>query len=1016
MRRLLPLLAVIAGLAALPALLVPAAAGQLAGMLGLSGTAEPGAPTALTPYPVLGGIGLSWAPPAGDPPASYEVERRRPSGNWAGESGRLDAGTTRWVDHNVQPDATAEYRVVAIHGDGATMPSDPVTAHRIATDPAVGDIDVLRIDADRGGAVTWLTDEIAKPVTAARLADGARTLTAGTLRFTLPGILPGPGTHTVDPTSGRTLKVQQKDAACSLTGTLTIDEIAYTPDLGLATLAARFAGSCEGANSVAGEIRFQSTKPYAAISIAPSVDFGRIVGTLGYTTKTIAVENTGMTPVNVSPQPLGGDPAWSADGDCGIVQPGATCSISMTLNPQYARDYLTILSVVTDTPVRFVHHIRYTARVVTSPSRPVATKRMTLNSVDLSWAAPFDGNSPITGYVVRRISSAGDATFNVPASPLRWSEPRLPGASYRVSAVNDVSEGPESDWATDRSGGPGQLTVFSRTGDEPAALKALAYPGGTQLIKEPGEVSGMRTEVTSSPDGLDLAYTVANGDDQELWISGPDASKTHLWTAHDIHDPVWSPDRTRIAFTTSDGATPCVDVLRLADRSVTRVGCNLSFPAWHPDAQSLLVRDGRTAGASLSRVRAAANGTRLSVLAGSNGATNTTVSATGSFVAFVLHGTQDRIGILPIGGGTPSLSDPQSPVAKLSWSSDGATLAVLNRGTLGDRIGYMTVNGGVFDQYTQFDLGYQAQPDEHIADIAWQRRGPVILPTPELFGPTGSISFDMSALGPNGATCHRDGGYIPDCTSPFSVSGLASGTHKLSVMGIPGSKYSAWASRSFTVDATGPVTRVLSPTFSATTAGATTVRYAGTDVSGVASYDVRYRKAPFNGAFGAISQPWTGTTATSVNMSLTPGYEYCVSVRAKDRFGTVGAWSGERCFSRATDDRSLTAATAGWTRASWSAFYLGTATHTGTYGASLSRTVQGKRFYLLATRCPTCGTVSVYLGGRYLTAVNLTAATTQRQTLIALPAQSSLYSGTVKITSRSAGKLVQIDGLAVRRT
>jgi hypothetical protein len=58
----------------------------------------------------------------------------------------------------------------------------------------------------------------------------------------------------------------------------------------------------------------------------------------------------------------------------------------------------------------------------------------------------------------------------------------------------------------------------------------------------------------------------------------------------------------------------------------------------------------------------------------------------------------------------------------------------------------------------------------------------------------------------------------------------------------------------------------------------------------------------------------------------------------------------------------------------------------------------------------------VYLGGRYLTAVNLTAATTQRQALIALPAQSSLFSGTVKITSRSAGKLVQIDGLAVRRT
>jgi hypothetical protein len=73
--------------------------------------------------------------------------------------------------------------------------------------------------------------------------------------------------------------------------------------------------------------------------------------------------------------------------------------------------------------------------------------------------------------------------------------------------------------------------------------------------------------------------------------------------------------------------------------------------------------------------------------------------------------------------------------------------------------------------------------------------------------------------------------------------------------------------------------------------------------------------------------------------------------------------------------------TTGWTRASWSAFYLGTATHTTTYGASLARTVSGQRFYLVATRCPTCGTASVYLGGRYISAVNLHASTTQRQTV-----------------------------------
>ena len=117
------------------------------------------------------------------------------------------------------------------------------------------------------------------------------------------------------------------------------------------------------------------------------------------------------------------------------------------------------------------------------------------------------------------------------------------------------------------------------------------------------------------------------------------------------------------------------------------------------------------------------------------------------------------------------------------------------------------------------------------------------------------------------------------------------------------------------------------------------------------------------------------------------------------------------------DDRALGAPTAGWTRVSWSAFYLSTATQTSSYGASLTRTVQGKRFYLIATRCSTCGLVAAYLGGKYIGAVNLASATTQRQAVIALPVQSSVFSGTLTLTVRSAtGKGVQIDGLAVRRS
>ena len=70
----------------------------------------------------------------------------------------------------------------------------------------------------------------------------------------------------------------------------------------------------------------------------------------------------------------------------------------------------------------------------------------------------------------------------------------------------------------------------------------------------------------------------------------------------------------------------------------------------------------------------------------------------------------------------------------------------------------------------------------------------------------------------------------------------------------------------------------------------------------------------------------------------------------------------------------------------------------------------------MATKCPTCGVVSVYLGSRYITSVNLYATPTQRQAVITLPARATLFSGTLKVTTRSTGKLVQVDGLGVRRT
>jgi hypothetical protein len=194
------------------------------------------------------------------------------------------------------------------------------------------------------------------------------------------------------------------------------------------------------------------------------------------------------------------------------------------------------------------------------------------------------------------------------------------------------------------------------------------------------------------------------------------------------------------------------------------------------------------------------------------------------------------------------------------------------------------------------------------------------------------------------------------------------------------------------------------------------VTLAATDLAGVASYDVRYRRATSAGAYSAYVQPWTGITATSVDVAMAAGYEYCFSVRAKDKLGNVGGWSADRCFSRPLDDRSLSLATTGWARGSSSKFYFGTDTQTTASGAALTRTVQGKRFFLIATRCPTCGSVAVYAGSRLLTTLNLAYPTTHYQVVLGLPVQSTLFNGTLTFRTVTTGKLVQIDGLAVGRT
>ena len=163
--------------------------------------------------------------------------------------------------------------------------------------------------------------------------------------------------------------------------------------------------------------------------------------------------------------------------------------------------------------------------------------------------------------------------------------------------------------------------------------------------------------------------------------------------------------------------------------------------------------------------------------------------------------------------------------------------------------------------------------------------------------------------------------------------------------------------------------------------------FGGNTSSAVATYDVRFRKARWDGSFGSWTRPasWQGTTVTNTPLGLRAGYDYCVSVRARNRAGQLSGWSGQRCLARALDDKRLSVSS-GWKRKSASTFYSGSALSTTSKGATLVRTgAKVRRVGLVATTCRTCGKVAVLVDGKRIGRVNLSSPSRHRRQVFMLP-------------------------------
>jgi hypothetical protein len=184
--------------------------------------------------------------------------------------------------------------------------------------------------------------------------------------------------------------------------------------------------------------------------------------------------------------------------------------------------------------------------------------------------------------------------------------------------------------------------------------------------------------------------------------------------------------------------------------------------------------------------------------------------------------------------------------------------------------------------------------------------------------------------------------------------------------------------------------------------------------SGFAGFDVRSRAASAKADFGASADWLNGTVATEDTFVGKPGSTRCFSVRSADLVANRTAWSDEGCTTVPLDERAFVVKGA-WTQQSGGSFQ-DTVTTTKAHGATLTmKRLQARRFAVMATTCPTCGSFRVLWRGTVLAKVDLHDAVGASGVVFALGTKASVEAGTLVIEVTSRHEPVTIDAVGVTR-
>ncbi len=278
----------------------------------------------------------------------------------------------------------------------------------------------------------------------------------------------------------------------------------------------------------------------------------------------------------------------------------------------------------------------------------------------------------------------------------------------------------------------------------------------------------------------------------------------------------------------------------------------------------------------------------------------------------------------------------------------------------------------------------------------------------------------QAGFGSRPTTCNPNDG---TAQPPTDLTVTADGSYSVWILGYTTNGYTGFTTTKcylsetvVRVDTTAPTAAIASPTSAFASSSTIPVRWTAADVngSGVTSIDVQVTRAASPGGTPSLLTTWHATS-TAQSVSITnplSSSTYCFKARATDAVGNTGEWSPPTCTTTPRDDLALAAKTTGWKRSKAPGFLANTYTSTSTLKASLatSTSLRVSRVGIIATRCPTCGTVAIYVGGTKVGTISLQATTNTSRAFIVLPTFATTRTGIVKFIVTTKGKLVRIDG------